>query len=47
MNYYPDRDGHIAVLDQFQTSTGRLLAEHLPQVATDRYSGMPEGSWHR
>lgn len=28
-NYYPDRDGHIAVLDTFQTTTSRLLAEHL------------------
>lgn len=28
-NYYPDRDGHIAALDTFQTTTSRLLAEHL------------------
>ncbi len=28
-NYYPERDGHIAVLDRFETTTSRLLAEHL------------------
>ncbi|MFL1502486.1 NADPH-dependent F420 reductase [Pseudomonas sp. S191] len=31
-NYYPDRDGHIAVLDRFETTTSRLLAEHLPHA---------------
>lgn len=30
-NYYPDRDGHIAVLDRFETTTSRLLAEHFAQ----------------
>lgn len=30
-NYYPERDGHIAVLDRFETTTSRLLAEHLAQ----------------
>ncbi|WP_296256806.1 MULTISPECIES: NADPH-dependent F420 reductase [unclassified Pseudomonas] len=30
-NYYPDRDGHIAALDRRQTTTSRLLAEHLAQ----------------
>ena len=29
-NYYPNRDGHIPVLDRFETTTSRLLAEHLP-----------------
>jgi predicted dinucleotide-binding enzyme len=29
-NYYPERDGHIAALDRFETTTSRLLAEHLP-----------------
>lgn len=29
-NYYPQRDGHIAALDRFETTTSRLLAEHLP-----------------
>jgi len=29
-NYYPDRDGHIPELDRFETTTSRLLAEHLP-----------------
>ena len=30
-NYYPDRDGHIPPLDRFETTTSRLLADHLPQ----------------
>ena len=30
-NYYPDRDGHIPVLDRFETTTSRLLAEHFYQ----------------
>lgn len=29
-NYYPDRDGPIPALDAFETTTSRLLAEHLP-----------------
>lgn len=29
-NYYPARDGHIDALDHFETTTSRLLAEHLP-----------------
>lgn len=29
-NYYPDRDGPIPTLDRFETTTSRLLAEHLP-----------------
>ncbi|QHF29905.1 NADPH-dependent F420 reductase [Pseudomonas sp. R32] len=29
-NYYPDRDGHFPALYSFQTTTSRLLAEHLP-----------------
>lgn len=29
-NYYPTRDGHIAVLDRLETTTSQLLAEHLP-----------------
>jgi len=28
-NYYPDRDGHIAALDRFETTTSQLLAQHL------------------
>ncbi|CAH0225577.1 NADP oxidoreductase [Pseudomonas sp. PA-7-1E] len=28
-NYYPDRDGHIPELDRFETTTSRLLADHL------------------
>jgi 8-hydroxy-5-deazaflavin:NADPH oxidoreductase len=30
-NYYPDRDGRIAELDAFETTTSQLLAAHLPQ----------------
>jgi len=30
-NYYPNRDGHIPVLDRFETTTSRLVAEHLSQ----------------
>jgi 8-hydroxy-5-deazaflavin:NADPH oxidoreductase len=29
-NYYPDRDGHIAELDDESTTTSELLQEHLP-----------------
>ncbi|QJI30120.1 NAD(P)-binding domain-containing protein [Pseudomonas sp. ADAK18] len=29
-NYYPNRDGRIPELDRFETTTSRLLAEHLP-----------------
>lgn len=29
-NYYPDRDGHIAELDNESTTTAELLQEHLP-----------------
>ncbi|CAK9887954.1 MULTISPECIES: NADPH-dependent F420 reductase [Pseudomonas] len=28
-NYYPDRDGQLPALDRFETTTSRLLAEHL------------------
>jgi len=31
-NYYPDRDGHIAALDRFETTTSRLLAEHFAEA---------------
>src|SRR5476649_640945 len=31
-NYYPQRDDPIAALDRFETTTSRLLAEHLPQA---------------
>ena len=30
-NYYPDRDGHIAELDDESTTTSELLQQHLPQ----------------
>jgi predicted dinucleotide-binding enzyme len=30
-NYYPGRDGHIAVLDRNEATTSGLLQEHLPQ----------------
>lgn len=29
-NYYPERDGHIAELDQHETTTSELLSAHLP-----------------
>jgi hypothetical protein len=29
-NYYPERDGHIAALDDESTTTAELLQEHLP-----------------
>ncbi|GAB7532718.1 NAD(P)-binding domain-containing protein [Pseudomonas sp. 3A(2025)] len=28
-NYYPERDGYIAALDRLETTTSRLLAQHL------------------
>ncbi|WP_248802534.1 NADPH-dependent F420 reductase [Pseudomonas sp. MWU13-2100] len=31
-NYYPQRDGRIAALDRFETTTSRLLAEHLSRA---------------
>ena len=30
-NYYPDRDGHIAELDNREATTSGLLAKHLPR----------------
>jgi 8-hydroxy-5-deazaflavin:NADPH oxidoreductase len=32
MNYYPERDGRIAALDEGVTTTSELLAAHLPQA---------------
>src|SRR3954466_9390354 len=29
-NYYPERDGHIAILDEESTTTSQLLQSHLP-----------------
>ncbi|WP_436529173.1 NADPH-dependent F420 reductase [Actinoplanes sp. HUAS TT8] len=29
-NYYPERDGHIAALDNDESTTGELLQRHLP-----------------
>lgn len=31
-NYYPDRDGHIAELDRFETTTSEMIAAHLPDA---------------
>lgn len=31
INYYPDRDGHIAELDDESTTTSELLQQHLPE----------------
>jgi predicted dinucleotide-binding enzyme len=33
MNYYPERDGHIAELDDESTTTSELLQAHLPESA--------------
>ncbi|WP_138759479.1 NADPH-dependent F420 reductase [Modestobacter altitudinis] len=30
-NYYPERDGHVAELDDESTTTGELLQAHLPE----------------
>jgi predicted dinucleotide-binding enzyme len=30
-NYYPQRDGHIAALDEDRTTVSQLLQDHLPQ----------------
>src|SRR5579862_6711351 len=30
LNYYPQRDGHIADLDHEQTTTSEMVLEHLP-----------------
>ena len=30
-NYYPERDGHIAVLDAFEITTSELLQQQLPE----------------
>jgi predicted dinucleotide-binding enzyme len=31
MNYYPERDGHVAALDNEATTTSELLQAHLPE----------------
>jgi predicted dinucleotide-binding enzyme len=31
LNYYPQRDGHIAALDDASTTSSELLQEHLPE----------------
>jgi 8-hydroxy-5-deazaflavin:NADPH oxidoreductase len=31
-NYYPERDGHIAALDNGSTTSSELLQQHLPQA---------------
>ncbi|WP_416353612.1 NADPH-dependent F420 reductase [Agrilactobacillus fermenti] len=31
MNYYPERDGQIAALDEVKTTTSELLQQHLPE----------------
>ena len=32
INYYPQRDGAVAALDQHLTTTSAMLAEHLPKA---------------
>jgi 8-hydroxy-5-deazaflavin:NADPH oxidoreductase len=57
-NYYPDRDGHIAELDQNQITTSELVARHLPkskvvkvfnaiQAGDIEKDGRPAGSSNR
>lgn len=33
MNYYPERDGHIAALDEESTTTSQMVQAHLPDSA--------------
>ena len=33
MNYYPERDGHVAELDEESTTTSQMLQDHLPTSA--------------
>ena len=37
-NYYPQRDGHIAELDNESTTTAELLQAHLPTSKVSRRS---------
>jgi len=57
-NYYPDRDGHIAELDNESTTTSELLQAHLPTskvvkgfnhiyAAALTTDGQPAGAKHR
>ena len=57
-NYYPERDGHIAALDNESTTTAELLAAHLPKskvvkafnhiyAASLTIEGQPAGSKNR
>lgn len=42
VNYYPERDGQVEVLDSAQTTTSELLAHHLPgAVITKAFNAIP------
>lgn len=42
VNYYPERDGQVAVLDSQQTTTSELLASHLPGATiTKAFNAIP------
>lgn len=58
VNYYPERDGHIAELDRHQITTSEMLARQLPQARITKAfnaipmtdleaDGLPAGSAHR
>lgn len=58
VNYYPERDGQVDVLDRAQTTTSELLASHLPgaiitkafnaiQMTRLESDGLPAGSANR
>lgn len=37
MNYYPERDGHIATLDEESTTTSQMVQAHLPDSAVVKH----------
>ncbi|WJV56070.1 NAD(P)-binding domain-containing protein [Pectobacteriaceae bacterium CE90] len=42
VNYYPERDGHIAELDKHTTTTSELLSSHLPGAKiTKAFNAIP------
>ncbi len=58
VNYYPERDGQVDVLDRAQTTTSELLASHLPgaiitkafnaiQMSQLESDGLPAGNANR
>lgn len=42
VNYYPDRDGKVDILESGQTTTSELLAQHLPgAIITKAFNAIP------